>query len=89
VLAAGRSHNVCGDRVYPIRIRRDASAILEISHFLASRLPVDQPARADHEKFPAVKEKNSHKSGFDTGEIPEQSWLVKTKQPRRARYIGS
>jgi hypothetical protein len=52
-------------------------------------LPVDHLAGADHEKFPAVREKNSHKSAIDTGEVPSQPWLVKTKRPRSARYIGS
>ena len=57
------------------------------NHHVVS-LPVDHPADADYEKFPAIGEKNFHESRIDTGEARTQPWLVNTKQPDGAGYIG-
>ena len=51
------------------------------------RLPVDHPADADHEKFPAVRKKILHEIRVDTSKFRTQPRFVKTEQPDGASNV--
>src|SRR2546423_8046368 len=73
----GEGDSVRGDLCGPEKMR---------DHHIV-RLPVDHPADADHEKFPAIREKILHESRVDTSKFRTQPRFVKTEQPNGASNV--